>query len=319
MVKEPENLGISIVTAHYNHGDLIERCVKSTAHQKVPVYEHIIVDDGSAADHKDVLKDIEARFSHVRVVFKPQNEGAPKAFSDGVAQAKGSHVLVMSADDYLADDFVAKYMTVLRDHPDAALVTSDPTFRDEKTQKTWQRSLINVKDTIFLSPQEVVSIQRRGYYFLNGTNTVVRTDLMQKGEIGDDKLRWHHDWFTLFVIAYRFGVWYVPTASNIISVQNGTYSTGAMDWSRQREVLSHLFTLLESKAYGDVRDQFIRSDVLIFFPYAFKFLCTRKAPKGYLSARFLAKSLFIHCKRRFIHKAPWIEKLFTRYVRTEFS
>ena len=304
-----QEIGISIVTAHYNHSDLIERCIQSTRNQSTPVHEHIVVDDGSAPDHVAVLRELDDRYPHIRVIYKDVNTGAPATFAQGVAEATGSHVLVMSADDCLRADFVEKYNNVLTAHPDAALVMSNPSYRNEGTGEEWGRTIFDVDAPMFLNPDKVVEIQKKGFYLLNGTNSLVRTDLLKNSEVSDPKLRWHHDWIALFTVAYRFGVWYVPTSSNIISVQEGSYSKGAMIWDQQKVVLDYMLAMIDTKKYDDVRGKYIESEVLAFFPYSLHFLLLHSQYWKYLSVRFILRSFLVHLKRRLFQRNMFVQKM----------
>ena len=46
---------ISIVTISYNQGPFLKECLSSVASQNFDNYEHIVVDDGSTDDSREII------------------------------------------------------------------------------------------------------------------------------------------------------------------------------------------------------------------------------------------------------------------------
>ena len=88
---------ISIVTISYNQGEFLNECISSVASQSYKNYEHIVVDDGSADDSRDIILSFKDK---VIPVFK-ENSGAADSLNKGFEIAKGEIFGYINSDDYL--------------------------------------------------------------------------------------------------------------------------------------------------------------------------------------------------------------------------
>ena len=88
---------LSVVTACYNERETIRTIVERVRAQPYEI-EHIIVDDASVDGTRDVLREIERDFDHVRVLLQPENEGKGAALRRGFDEARGDVVVVQDAD-----------------------------------------------------------------------------------------------------------------------------------------------------------------------------------------------------------------------------
>ncbi|MFW6288498.1 MAG: glycosyltransferase family 2 protein [Spirochaetota bacterium] len=89
---------VSVVTPVYNEAAYLDRCVASVASQSVPVFEHIIVDDGSTDETSDTLELLAARYLHIVVVTQARR-GAAAARNVGIERARGRYIAFLDADD----------------------------------------------------------------------------------------------------------------------------------------------------------------------------------------------------------------------------
>lgn len=97
------NLTVSIVTATYNSGNFIERCMKTVAEQScLNNIEHIIVDGRST----DSTLSIVSSFQHVKKIISENDRGIYHAFNKGLSVATGDIVYFLNSDDYLFDSNV---------------------------------------------------------------------------------------------------------------------------------------------------------------------------------------------------------------------
>jgi teichuronic acid biosynthesis glycosyltransferase TuaG len=89
---------VSVITPAYNEAPCLRRVVESVANQTVPVYEHIIINDGSRDNSEEILQELEAEYPHLIVINKKRG-GAAAARNVGIELAKGRYIAFLDADD----------------------------------------------------------------------------------------------------------------------------------------------------------------------------------------------------------------------------
>lgn len=96
---------ISIVIPCYNDAQYIEQAVFSALNQTYSNKEVIVVDDGSNAETKTVLKKLAPRITKL---ITQENQGQSTARNVGIREAKGAYILVLDSDDYFEPTFCKK-------------------------------------------------------------------------------------------------------------------------------------------------------------------------------------------------------------------
>ena len=85
----------SVVTCCYNQGRYLKDCIESVLNQQYPSFEHIIVDDGSTDNTREVAES----YKHVRYI-RQDNAGQSAALNRGFREAKGEIIAWVNSDDY---------------------------------------------------------------------------------------------------------------------------------------------------------------------------------------------------------------------------
>ncbi len=88
---------ISIIVPAYNEGVVIQRTIEQLAHIKYPVFEIIVVDDGSKDNTYDLAVETAKSHSQTRVLTKP-NSGKANSLNFGIKEARYDYVFCMDAD-----------------------------------------------------------------------------------------------------------------------------------------------------------------------------------------------------------------------------
>ncbi|WP_300454007.1 glycosyltransferase family A protein [Accumulibacter sp.] len=117
---EPAETVISVVVPTYNYAHLLPRALDSVLAQQAADVELIVVNDGSTDDSAAVLAAYAARHRCVRVA-EQANAGAAAARNRGIRLARGSHVLLLDADDELLPDALATLRRLVAAHPEAGM------------------------------------------------------------------------------------------------------------------------------------------------------------------------------------------------------
>ncbi|HEX9565888.1 MAG TPA: glycosyltransferase [Gemmatimonadaceae bacterium] len=96
---------VTIIVPAYNEGAVIEGAVRSLLALDYPVYEVLVVDDGSTDDTYARVAALEGRYGDVvlRVVSK-SNSGKASALNTGISLARHPFVLCMDGDSRLTKD-----------------------------------------------------------------------------------------------------------------------------------------------------------------------------------------------------------------------
>lgn len=96
---------ISIVVPVYGVEKYLRQCVESVLAQTYPVWELILVDDGSPDLSGAICDEYAAKDSRVRVIHR-ENGGMSAARNSGLDVAKGEYVSFIDSDDAVAEDYL---------------------------------------------------------------------------------------------------------------------------------------------------------------------------------------------------------------------
>lgn len=87
---------ISAVVPVYNREKTIKRCIDSIINQTYPVFEIIVVDDGSKDKTLDI---IEQEYGSTVTIIRQKHEGAQAARNAGIRAAQGQYIAFLDSDD----------------------------------------------------------------------------------------------------------------------------------------------------------------------------------------------------------------------------
>ncbi|WP_445718812.1 glycosyltransferase family 2 protein [Flavobacterium sp.] len=111
---------VSIVIPCYNDAQYIEQSVQSALNQTYLNTEIIIVDDGSNAETKAVLKKLQLKITKL---ITQENQGQSTARNVGIKAAKGDFILVLDSDDYFEASFCEEAVNILQTSVEVKIVT----------------------------------------------------------------------------------------------------------------------------------------------------------------------------------------------------
>jgi glycosyltransferase involved in cell wall biosynthesis len=136
-----QDITVSVVTPCYNGGRYIAETIESVLAQTRRPLEMIVIDDGSTDDSASIA----GRFGPPVRVIRQKNQGESVARNRGIAEAQGTHVLFLDADDLLGREALAKLAAELESAPTAVAAmscvwfTTDPS-QPESTKHTSERA-----------------------------------------------------------------------------------------------------------------------------------------------------------------------------------
>ena len=88
---------VSVVIPMYQAGPWIAETLASVDLQTYPIYECIVVDDGSTDGTRDLLEELEGELID-HLIFHEKNAGKGAALRTGFGRATGDVVVVQDAD-----------------------------------------------------------------------------------------------------------------------------------------------------------------------------------------------------------------------------
>lgn len=119
---------VSVVIACYNDPDNIEKAVMSALNQSYSNKEVIVVDDGSNAETKAVLKKLEPKITKL---ITQENQGQSVARNNGIKFASGVYILNHDSDDFFESSFCEKAVVKFQQDDKIAIVTCQANRFDE--------------------------------------------------------------------------------------------------------------------------------------------------------------------------------------------
>lgn len=252
---------LSVTLSNYNHGHYLPEALTAICGQSRPADEIIVIDDASTDDSVDVIERFAKKYPHIRLIRNAKNMG-PLHNSEILCDlATGDYLYSTAADDRVLPGFFERSLKMLRRHPSAAVCFSDPaTFGEGRPFRCNSLRLSGAGE--YFSPQALVQkLTERSFPIAGHTSIVRRQAWVEAGGLLP-QLKWHSDWFMLWVLAFRHGACYVPEALASLRLSAQSYSASGRSQSAQhREVLRGILDLLDSR-FSDVAPSFAKSGVL---------------------------------------------------------
>jgi glycosyltransferase EpsE len=131
---------VSVVSTVYNGEPFFDRAIPGILAQTYQDFEFIIVDDGSTDRTADLLREVAARDSRVRV-FTPGRLGPAGASNYGAARARGEFVARQDFDDVSYPDRLRLQVARLEAEPALGVVGGSYLLVDEDRSERYIRVL----------------------------------------------------------------------------------------------------------------------------------------------------------------------------------
>ncbi len=119
---------ISVVMPVYNREKYLVLAIDSILQQTFPDFEFLIIDDGSTDASASIVKSYQDE--RIRFIPNAKNEGIVYTMNKGIQEARGQFIARMDSDDIALPQRLETEVQALRDHPEAAFVSSQITQID---------------------------------------------------------------------------------------------------------------------------------------------------------------------------------------------
>ena len=167
---------ISIIMAAYNAEKTIEQAINSVLSQTYTNFELLVVNDCSKDRTVELVKDIVAKDSRVRLISNVKNSGVSYTRKHGLEEAKGDWIAILDSDDAWEPEKLEKQIELQR-RTNADLLFTGSAFMDSEGHPI---------DWYLHAPKEVTYRQLLKQNVLSNFYALVRKELYAKHyAIGD--------------------------------------------------------------------------------------------------------------------------------------
>jgi glycosyltransferase involved in cell wall biosynthesis len=297
---------LSVVVPNYNHAQHLPRCLNALLAQSVQPQEIIVVDDGSADNSVEVIQGFARQHGIIKLHRNEENRGVSFTLNRGIDLAQGACVYCPASDDQILPGFFEKSLRLLARHPQAGLCCTIGDWRELDTGVHWHMGVGMTDRPAYISPFEIVSLERAGRFFIPGHTAIMkRTAFIEAGKFILE-LKHCNDWFADSVIAYRHGICVVPEPLAVFNIESNTYyQRNRRNRKANEEAIAHALKLLNSAKYADVAELMRRSGALYIcgFPML-KVLLRHHENRRFITPTFLRKNLWHSTKLLLKRTAP---------------
>jgi glycosyltransferase involved in cell wall biosynthesis len=157
---------VSVIIIFWNAKPFLAEAVASVVAQSYPDWELLLVDDGSTDGSTDLAQHLVTADPHrMRYLEHPQhaNRGMSASRNLGIAQARGTYLAFLDADDVWFPNALEEQVEILRSQPDAGMVYGPIEWwyswsgRDEDREQDYVEPL-GVPANTLLPPPRLLSL-----------------------------------------------------------------------------------------------------------------------------------------------------------------
>lgn len=185
-----EEIEVSVVMPAYNCADTIAQAIDSVLIQDVNL-ELLVINDGSP-DHLDAVMENYTADSRVRYLKNERNLGVSATRNKGIAQARGTYVAFLDADDYWMPDKLKKQLSLMKKQ-DAVLCATGRELM--KPDGTLTGRVIEVKERITYEDL----LQQN---WINNSSVLIRKTVLMEFPIEADEV--HEDYLLWLRILQKY-------------------------------------------------------------------------------------------------------------------
>ncbi len=304
---------LSVIISNYNHAQYITNALEAILSQSYRPLEVIIIDDASTDNSVEVIQRFVKQDSLVRLIVNEKNEGCLYNVNRFLSLARGEYIYAAASDDRVLPGFFEKPMSLLERYPQAGLCSTDCFLLIENTGEMITDKIPRFNEQRYVSPSEFVKYMRMRFHppIAFGSVIMKRTALIEAGGFIPE-LKWSADLFVVLVIAFRYGICYIPEPLMIFRIREDSFSSGYRRWLEQRRAMLNIIKLLETSAYRDVRPMFKKTSYLSWNPWQTLRLASSN-PKywGYLTPALFRLTLWPRIKMPLAVIAPfWVKRIY---------
>jgi glycosyltransferase involved in cell wall biosynthesis len=211
--------GVSVVIPAYNYERYVKQAIHSALHQKYPLLEVIVVDDGSTDNTAELVGELGKADPRVRYI-RQKNAGLPAARNTGIRAAKFDYIGFLDADDQWSPEFLQTAMKTFARLPEEfAMVTCRSIVVDAQGEPV-RRKLFTPDEAVEISVRDILLKTR-----FSPSAVVAKTSALKECGYFDETLRSSEDRDMWVRIAARHRVMHNPDRLILFRKHTGSMST----------------------------------------------------------------------------------------------
>jgi glycosyltransferase involved in cell wall biosynthesis len=109
---------VSVIIPTCNRAEKVCRAIRSVLDQTFSDYEIIVIDDASADDTRNRLKEFGRS---IKVIIHDETRGVSASRNSGIKQANGNYIAFLDSDDYWLPGKLETQIRFFRENPDALI------------------------------------------------------------------------------------------------------------------------------------------------------------------------------------------------------
>lgn len=306
---------LSVIVPNYNHAQFLPRSLGAIISQSAPPLEVLVMDDASTDNSVEVVEALAKEHHNIRLVRNEKNLGVMANVNRGISLAQGQYVLSSGADDEVAPGFFEKSLSLLAQHPAAALSCSIGDYREAQTGVQWYWGAGMAESPAFLAPDQLAQLERGGRLFIAPNSVIYKKSALNQVGNFVPELKFCADWFANYLTAFRHGICFIPEPLAIFHVQSNSYYHRIRRNSVEyRGVLADLLCRLnrfqEEPAVQLLRDS---GAMFIFGAPMLRVMLSRPEYRHFVTPAFLRKNLAHSAKLLLKNNCPaWMLKLYLK-------
>lgn len=224
---------VSIITPIFNSERYLKECIESVVNQTNPMWELILVDDGSTDASPEICDQYALQDKRIRVIHK-SNTGQFDSRMEGIKAATGNYCTGLDSDDYLESDFIEKLVSVLNKNKydilcwKMKIVSNDNSYLSEGTLSEGEYD-----NSSFL--KHVIKSSDHSF-----CNKLIRTDFLRKSYYGDVPIKARHSEDYILICPA------ICMADNVYVMGNALYN-----YRQLNDSVTHTYSLQRALDYLD--------------------------------------------------------------------
>ena len=217
---------LSIIVPVYNVEKYLEECIESILSQKHPVYEIILVDDGSE-DSSPQIVDSYKNDSRVHVIHQ-NNAGVSTSRNNALKVAKGEYICIVDQDDVLSENYVT-YLYSLCINNDAEIALTPDVDKLFETKKE-----DDVDDIVkVISGREAVITMLYHKFVIAPWNKIIKKSLIDASRISFNPEYFNGEGFAFSIECFQSAVRVAVGNKKVYHYRVGDPDTGASIYKEQ--------------------------------------------------------------------------------------
>ena len=135
---------MSIITPLYNGEEFIKDAVESVLAQTYENWELLVIDDGSADNGYNIVKEYSDKDKRIKLLKNEKNSGVTKTRNKGIESSKGRYIAFLDSDDMWQKEKLERQINFMKAHDAAISCTAYARVDREGNEK----KIIHVKEEI---------------------------------------------------------------------------------------------------------------------------------------------------------------------------